>query len=368
MAIRFRSAFRPAALAAVFAFVASTLPVAAQTTVVVSPVPANPTASGAALLAALAGIVDNSSTKPYLIKIEPGIYDLKLDRLVMKPFIDIEGSGQQVTVIRGGGNVDFDLNDGVVRGVSRAELRELHVQVIGSAARPYAIAIYNQLAAPSLRNLKVTASGGTVNWGIRNHSSSPTIEECNITAAGGTFAYGVANSGASPGARPILRRSVITAGGATTSYGIYNDQLSLARELREVEIVVTGITNSYGFYAQVDFGAGAIARLNGSTITAHSASNTNTAVRFAGGGGVDLFVEQSQLRGQGGVASRGIDLLSGALTVDHAELGGATHSLRALVADPVRVGASRLAGPRSLGVSAICAASYDGSFAPVACP
>jgi hypothetical protein len=214
----------------------------------------------------------------------------------------------------------------------------------------------------------VTASGGTVNWGIRNHSSSPTIEECTITVTGGTQAYGVANSGASPGARPTLRRSVISVSKAATAYGIYNDQLSLARELRALEIDVLGINNSYGLYAQVDPGAGAIARITDSTITARTASGTNTAVRWSGGGGVDLFVEQSHLRGQGGAASRGIDVVNGALTVDHSELSGVMHSLRAPVADPVRVGASRLAGPRFLGVSAICVASYDGGFAPIVCP
>ena len=171
--------------AALIAAALPVLPVQAQTTIVVSPVPADPIASGSALLTALAGIVDNAATKTYLVKIEPGIYDLQLDRLVMKPWVDIEGSGTNVTTIKGGGNPDFDMNDGVVRGVSRAELRELHVQVIGSAARPYAIAIYNQLASPSLQKLKVTASGGTVNWGIRNHGGSPTIEECSIAVSGG---------------------------------------------------------------------------------------------------------------------------------------------------------------------------------------
>ena len=44
-------------------------------TILVSP-KASAAESGTALLNAIAGITDNDRNKPYLIKIEPGIYDL----------------------------------------------------------------------------------------------------------------------------------------------------------------------------------------------------------------------------------------------------------------------------------------------------
>jgi hypothetical protein len=66
-------------------------------TVIVTPVPGDPVASGAALLQALAGVVDAASDNPYLLKLEPGVYDLGSDSLVMKPFVDVEGSGEGVT-------------------------------------------------------------------------------------------------------------------------------------------------------------------------------------------------------------------------------------------------------------------------------
>ena len=59
--------------------------------------------SGTALLSTLKGITDSSSTNPCLIKIEPGIYDIGSKSLQMKPYLDIEGSGELVTTITGTG-------------------------------------------------------------------------------------------------------------------------------------------------------------------------------------------------------------------------------------------------------------------------
>jgi hypothetical protein len=51
-------------------------------TVHVHPVPGSHTASGTALLNAMNGITNASATKRYVIKLEPGIYDLGSTELV----------------------------------------------------------------------------------------------------------------------------------------------------------------------------------------------------------------------------------------------------------------------------------------------
>jgi hypothetical protein len=51
------------------------------------------------LTAALASIADASATKPYLIKVMPGVYDLAGASLQLKPFVDLEGSGMNNTII-----------------------------------------------------------------------------------------------------------------------------------------------------------------------------------------------------------------------------------------------------------------------------
>ena len=91
----------------------------ASRTVIVQPTPGNPTASGSALLAAIASI-NPSSSDPWLIRIDPGVYDLGTASLQMKSFADVEGSGEGVTTIRGSGSV-------VVLGSPDSELRRLTV-------------------------------------------------------------------------------------------------------------------------------------------------------------------------------------------------------------------------------------------------
>ncbi len=69
-------------------------------TIVVRP-GATETDSGDNLRDALASITDNGDTKPYLVKIEPGIYDLGNSLLGAKPYVDLQGSGRNATVVKG---------------------------------------------------------------------------------------------------------------------------------------------------------------------------------------------------------------------------------------------------------------------------
>ena len=59
--------------------------------------------NGAALRAALASITDASATRPYVIQLAPGIYELGHATLAMKPDISIAGAGAAVTRITGTG-------------------------------------------------------------------------------------------------------------------------------------------------------------------------------------------------------------------------------------------------------------------------
>lgn len=72
-------------------------------TITVSPVivggAPDPIQSGTALLAAVAGITTASATNRYLIKLEPGVYDLGASTITLPPFVGMDGSGSQNTVI-----------------------------------------------------------------------------------------------------------------------------------------------------------------------------------------------------------------------------------------------------------------------------
>ena len=151
------------------------------TIVIVSPKPGDtPQANGTALLNNLAEITADVNN-PYLIKLGPGIYDIGTSSLQMKQYVDMEGSGENTTIITG--HID-SYTSGVVQGASNAEIRFLTVRNTGGGS--YAIAIYNTSASPKITNVTASASGGRCNnYGVYNNSSSPTMTNVTASASGG---------------------------------------------------------------------------------------------------------------------------------------------------------------------------------------
>ena len=70
-------------------------------TIVVSPVPGDPAASGDALFKVFP-VAGASLSNPYLVHIEPGTYDLSLRTITLQDGVDIEGSGEDNTSITNG--------------------------------------------------------------------------------------------------------------------------------------------------------------------------------------------------------------------------------------------------------------------------
>jgi hypothetical protein len=124
-------------------------------TVVVSPAGtgSDAVANGSVLLSALAGIRNPSAANAYLLKIEPGIYDVGNKPVVMRQYVDIEGSGEDITVIRG--TTSGDLLTGIVNGADHSELR--FVTVEGND-----IAVHTQGATMQMVRVTAIASGSPV--------------------------------------------------------------------------------------------------------------------------------------------------------------------------------------------------------------
>ena len=76
-----------------------------QRTVVVSPPGPTALANGLALIAGLnsitGGLPTPSATDRYLLKVEPGVYDLASTLIELPSWISMEGSGEAATIIRG---------------------------------------------------------------------------------------------------------------------------------------------------------------------------------------------------------------------------------------------------------------------------
>ncbi|MET4805657.1 hypothetical protein [Limibacillus sp. MBR-115] len=89
-----------------------------------------------ALRNAIAGISDASVSNGYLVRVGPGDFDCGGNEVVMKPFVDVEGSGQNVTLIRGVNTLDAAA---IVFLADNSELRHATVQNNGGSSFPHAI-------------------------------------------------------------------------------------------------------------------------------------------------------------------------------------------------------------------------------------
>jgi hypothetical protein len=135
----------------------------------------------------------------------------------MVPYVDIEGSGEDLTVIKG--QVDGNTSSsGVVKGASHAELRFLSVIHTGGGID--AIGISNRDASPKITAVSVSSSGAsTKNIGVYNDNAFPHLRGLHIVASGGDEAYGVWNADSSP---VMIDGDITAQDAALKNYGVFN--------------------------------------------------------------------------------------------------------------------------------------------------
>jgi hypothetical protein len=333
---------------------------AQPTTIQVSPISGDTVGSGTALLNALAGITDNSASKPYVIRLDPGTYNVLYTQLVMKPYVDIEGSGQASTVIFGMGNADSNYLTAVIQAAAPAELRNLQV-VSQGFGQTTSIGILALQVATSIRDVTIVAGNAYNNWGIRSIGGSPTIQNVTVTvSAGGTQSYGIYTSSSS--ANPIIKRTVINLSCSSSwAYGLYSDGVSAPQELRDLEISVANSgTGAYGIYVDQN-GSNQTFLLTGSTVSASGAAHNYGAVFYGGTGGV-FNVKTTYLKATGSNAYGFYAPSTYGLSFNHSEVSG-NYSIYA-PGTIVYVGASRLAGSVT-GSTVTCAGAYSQYYAPL---
>lgn len=131
-----------------------------------------------------------SESRPYLLKLEPGAYDLGAGWMAMKEWVDIEGSGEGVSRITGRSDSSQPY-DGTIFARNNAELRLLTVENTGGGYSGTAIAINS--ASTRLTHVTAKASGAsTFNTGVSISNGAPRIEDSTIRA---TYAHDVEYDG-----------------------------------------------------------------------------------------------------------------------------------------------------------------------------
>jgi hypothetical protein len=203
-------------------------------TVVVKPL--TPTGSatdnGKELLGALNDIIDASADNRYLLKIEPGIYDIDTDSLGLVEYVDIEGSGEGVTIITGDGGDNPTV--GTLTAKWNGEVRSLTIESTGINDNldqfNYANAVYippgitlKLLHVSLIASDGLIATRGICNDGeIFDESSKGAIADLDSVSIEAYF-----NGGWGPTATPRVE-------------GIYNDDTSFVRMIDSTVIAIGG--------------------------------------------------------------------------------------------------------------------------------
>jgi hypothetical protein len=175
-------------------------------TIVVSPT-GSPVDNGLALLAAIAGIRDNTSAKPYLIHLEPGTYDLEPYAYVGKPWVDLEGSGPDLTRIQGLPTT------ALVTMVAPSEVRELTVTHVGYTPSATALNLAAGVMGPVVAHRVVaTATGATGNnIAVNVAGGGEAVIEDSTLAAVASSGFSMALSNVDSTSTITLRRDQIRA-------------------------------------------------------------------------------------------------------------------------------------------------------------
>jgi len=204
--------------------------------------------NGTALRNTLEGLTGDSSNR-YVIRLGPGTYDVGTTNLAMKDYVDIEGSGENVTVITGNPDGPATVT---AFGVSNAELRFLTVRNTGGGNA--AVAIGTGSGGVKITHVYAEASGSANNHAIENHCPSPpcaTVFMRSVFASagytGGGENIGIWNDSSSAVAMiDVIANAFSDVGDSFTNIGIKNN--TTAPVMLDVYVMAYGGANTYGIY------------------------------------------------------------------------------------------------------------------------
>lgn len=191
-------------------------------TIVVSPVPGDASASGASLLKAVNGITGSTKANEYLVKLEPGYYDIGSNTLNVPGYVDIEGSGKNITTIEGSSD------QGIISLSVFNEFR--HLKVYSDQQKNLiGIKVSNDIIY-RICNVIIHLKGGTCSGdfqaiGIKNEGIGLEIEDVDIIIDDYPNIYCIYNLGTVT----IEGLNIPVNKACKKSVGIYNESMASIR-------------------------------------------------------------------------------------------------------------------------------------------
>jgi hypothetical protein len=275
-------------------------------TIIVKPVTPAGSASdnGQLLLDAFSAVSGAGWDDRYLIKVEPGMYNLGSNHLDMVPFVDLEGSGKGITIIYADGS---DMADtGTVIAASDSEIRSLTILSLGvrpSGQKDYVTAVYvPQGVLVKISNVSLESYNGLI-------SSRGIYTDGSPDGSGGFIAANAYLNEVS-----IISRydGGISGDEQPEVIGIYNDDGSYIYANDSTIISTNGITN-YGLY-----NLNATAQLETTEVNTESDDGVYATINSTGifGEFSYVYVNNSTIKSENGFNNYGLYLMNTLTTLE----------------------------------------------------
>ena len=299
--------------------------------------------------AALASITDNDATHQYVIKVAPGTYT-EAAGIVMKDYVDIEGSGVSTTTITATSAAATSTTI-TATGSLHAELRDLTVTNTGGGVDAFPLRIINVPTGSSLQisDVRASGSGAPNNWGVVVSGSAPAITNVVATATGGVFAYAISLGSASP----IMTNVTSTATGASNSSRGINMGSSSSPKMVNVTTAASG-SGAYGVYSD----SSALSMTGG---FAGSAGNDSRGIYLVNGGSatlVGITVTSS------GTFSSGVDNFGGTVEIRNSAISSWYYAVKMNLGS-TKVADTELTNGTNGGV--VCFNAFTPAFVAATC-
>jgi hypothetical protein len=305
-------------------------------------------------VSAVNSIVDASETNTYLVKIMPGTYDIGSNILFMRANVDIEGSGQNVTTIKGSYSAS-DYNSGLVYSISDSEIRSLSIESTGN------ITFFSYKSAPKITNVNVLSTGLGEPRAFQLMYGAPVLKNVNaevVVNGGSSLGYVIYDRDNTPSFENV---NIKCSGSGFVCTGFYHDGggYNYAPRLNNVSVSSESpnIMNNFGIrtrYTQKAF-------FNNVTATASNGTTANYAM--------SIEANNTELRNvyatASGASALGIQLTGIGLRMEQSVIKG-DMSVPATNGS-VFVSSSRVEGNITKSGPLTCLNVYDANFTPVTC-
>jgi len=302
-----------------------------------------------------------SISNPCLVKIGPGEYDLGSTTLQMRSYVDIQGSGQNVTRILGSAHPSAFV--GTVHGAINAVIRDLTVEDAGGTTNSTAILNYGFAAAVEISNVTAIAYGGSQNAAIKYQNNTNTrgkLFNVHAEATGGTNATGIQMS---CGTVELNNAVAIASGASSNNTGFRDSNGSCGADgsiISGLRAEASGGVNAYAINAGQSWSAfsqvSGVAR-DGSSSSVGLYLTATTKAKFMNG----RFEGYSNGNGWG-IRTIGASSVNNRSVIDSSIIVGATNTVSDQNGYDLLIGASRLEGGLVDSINAICAGVYDENY------